>query len=49
MKMNEFQDMAPKITRQKKVIIRNADENTNVWNASKFAVSANPIPTVRIF
>lgn len=40
-----FEDMTPRITRQTKILIRGKPKEETNWNASKFAVLTDPVPT----
>lgn len=42
---NFFEDMTPKITMQTKVLIKDKVSENASWNASKFAVVHDPIPS----
>lgn len=42
---NFFEDMTPKITKQKKILIKDKETENTAWNSSKFAVATEPIIT----
>lgn len=43
--INFFEDMTPKITKQKKILLRNENAEQSSMNLSKFAVATDRIPT----
>ncbi|KAK0182742.1 hypothetical protein PV327_000844 [Microctonus hyperodae] len=43
--INFFEDMTPKITKQKKILLRNQNAEQSNMNVSKFAVATERVPT----
>ncbi|KAK9297050.1 hypothetical protein QLX08_009143 [Tetragonisca angustula] len=42
---NFFENMTPKITTQTKILVKDKDSENVSWNASKFAIVNDPVPT----